>query len=71
VHLAEMGHPVLGDPRYRSDLAKHRRWPYTRIALHAESLGLQHPTTGQPLTFKTDWPQEFRQFHRHMKGRNG
>lgn len=71
VHLAEMGHPVLGDPRYRTDLSKHHRWPYTRIALHAESLGLKHPTTNEPLSFRTDWPQEFRQFNRYMKGKNG
>ncbi len=69
VHLADLGHPILGDPRYRSELAKHRKWPYTRIALHAESLGFKHPSSGQSLKFQTEWPQEFRSFHRQMKGR--
>ncbi len=69
VHLAELGHPILGDPRYRSDKATHAKWPYKRLALHAESLGFRHPSTGQPLKFQSDWPQEFRNFHRQMKGR--
>ncbi len=37
VHLADLGHPILGDPRYRSAEAVHRFWPYSRLALHAET----------------------------------
>ncbi|MFZ4469059.1 MAG: RluA family pseudouridine synthase [Pirellula sp.] len=72
IHLADLGHPILGDPRYRRDLATHRAWPYRRIALHAESLGFVHPTTGLPLRFVAQWPQEFRDCQRgvssHRKG---
>lgn len=64
VHLADLGHPILGDPRYRRDLATHRAWPYRRIALHAESLGFVHPTDGQAMRFVAPWPQEFRDFQR-------
>jgi 23S rRNA pseudouridine1911/1915/1917 synthase len=64
VHLAEANHPILGDPRYRNDLATHRAWPHRRIALHAETLSLVHPVTGEPLTFQSSWPQEFRDFQR-------
>jgi 23S rRNA pseudouridine1911/1915/1917 synthase len=60
VHLAELGHPILGDPRYRSQQAEHRHWPYKRIGLHAETLGLTHPTSGQLLRLTAQWPQEFR-----------
>ena len=28
VHLAELGHPILGEPRYSTELATHRAWPY-------------------------------------------
>lgn len=66
VHLADLGHPILGDPRYRRDLATHRSWPYRRIALHAESLGFVHPTNGQPIRFVAPWPQEFRDFQRSV-----
>ncbi len=68
VHLAEHGHPVLGDPRYQSSIAQHSRWPHKRIALHAESLGFDHPQTGESLFFQTEWPQEFKTFHRQMRG---
>jgi 23S rRNA pseudouridine1911/1915/1917 synthase len=66
VHLAERGHPILGDPRYRPQQAQHRAWPHRRIALHAETLGLTHPVTGEPLRFQSPWPAEFRDFQRSM-----
>ena len=59
VHFAEAGHPVLGDPRYRRDLAKHSLWPYKRLALHAAMLGFIHPITGQPMQFISPMPLEF------------
>jgi len=64
VHLAEANHPILGDPRYRKEVASHAAWPHRRIALHAETLSLTHPTSGQPLSFAAPWPQEFRDFQR-------
>jgi 23S rRNA pseudouridine1911/1915/1917 synthase len=67
VQLAEIGHPILGDPRYRARLAEHWAWPHQRIALHAESLGFTHPRSGEPIQFETQWPQEFRDFLRHQK----
>jgi 23S rRNA pseudouridine1911/1915/1917 synthase len=67
VHFAEAGHPILGDPRYRSREAQHRYWPYSRLGLHAESLGLIHPVTGEPLQYVAPWPQEFRDFRRKAK----
>lgn len=66
VHFAEAGHPIIGDPRYRAREAQHRHWPYSRLALHAESLGLIHPLTGQPLHYVAPWPQEFRDFRRKV-----
>ena len=67
VHLAEAGHPIIGDPRYRAELAEHPLWPLKRIALHAETLGLMHPETGELLQFTAPWPQEFRDFRRRVK----
>src|SRR5690606_28973065 len=67
VHFAEAGHPILGDPRYRSDLAVHRAWKWKRLALHAESLGFQHPVTGEPLEFTSRWTTEFQDFRRRVR----
>lgn len=49
IHLAELGHPVVGDPVYRS--RKSPRFPVTfrRQALHAQALGFVHPISGEAL----------------------
>lgn len=54
VHLSERGHPVLGDRKYgvRRDTSKF-------LALHAHSIALTHPATGQRLTFTADPPPHF------------
>ena len=62
VHFAEAGHPVLGDGRYRPEEAQHRRWPYQRLALHAETLGFTHPVTRQALRLQSPLPPEFDRF---------
>lgn len=62
VHFSEVGHPVLGDPRYRAELATHPRWPWPRMALHARILGFTHPVTGEPLRFETPLPHEMEKF---------
>jgi len=67
VQLAEAGYPILGDPRYKARQAEHWAWPCRRLALHAESLGFNHPRTGAPIQMETQWPQEFRDFIRHQK----
>ena len=56
VHLADIGHPVVGDEKYgRTDRA-HRR-----LALHARSISFTHPYTGEPLTIETPVPAYFTQ----------
>ncbi|RMF40166.1 MAG: RluA family pseudouridine synthase [Planctomycetota bacterium] len=65
VHLAEAGHPILGDRRYGQPRGGgDSRWPWKRIALHAEFLGVEHPGTGEPLEFTSPWPVEFKDFRR-------
>ena len=67
IQLAEIGHPILGDPRYKPRQAEHWAWPHHRIALHAETLGFQHPRTKDAIQIETQWPQEFRDFMRHQR----
>jgi 23S rRNA pseudouridine1911/1915/1917 synthase len=64
VHFAEAGHPILGEPRYRPEQARHPRWPGRRLALHARLLGFVHPVTRQPLRFESALPAEFARFMR-------
>src|SRR5436190_1855120 len=62
VHFAETGHPVLGDPRYESELAQHSRWRHKRLALHARLPGFSHPVTGQDLRLESPLPAEMERF---------
>ncbi len=62
VHFAEAAHPVLGDERYRPELATHPAWKAKRLALHAAVLGFEHPTTRQKLRFESPLPVEFERF---------
>jgi len=64
VHFAETGHPVLGDVRYKTELAAHPKWRWKRLALHAAVLGFEHPVTRKKLVFKSPQPAEFSQFMR-------
>jgi tRNA pseudouridine32 synthase/23S rRNA pseudouridine746 synthase len=51
VHLAALGHPILGDPIYSADAAA---WP--RMMLHAETLRLRHPVGGAWVDFAAACP---------------
>jgi 23S rRNA pseudouridine1911/1915/1917 synthase len=50
-HLAWLGHPIIGDPRYG------RAGP--RLGLHARRLTITHPETKKRLSFEIDAPDDF------------
>jgi RluA family pseudouridine synthase len=54
VHLADIGHPVVGDRKYGKGNDAHKR-----LALHARSISFQHPSSGAQLTFETKVPAYF------------
>lgn len=60
VHLAFLGHPILGDTKYGKDN------PFSRLALHAKSLGFIHPRTEKFLEFDSDMPKEFTEFLKNL-----
>ena len=62
IHFANAGHPVLGDPRYKTTQAMHPRWIRKRIALHAKSLGFEHPISGKAMTFDSPLPAALEKF---------
>jgi RluA family pseudouridine synthase len=54
VHLAGIGHPIVGDVKYgRADESQ------GRMALHARSISFQHPYSGKQLAFESEVPEYF------------
>jgi len=54
VHLADVGHPIVGDRKYGKpgDV-------YKRLALHSKSISFKHPANGKQMTFETRTPAYF------------
>jgi 23S rRNA pseudouridine1911/1915/1917 synthase len=67
VHMSELGHALIGDRIYGSEKrAKNLKSSklrgliakLERVGLHAMELGFLHPTTGEQLMFRQDWPTD-------------
>ncbi len=62
VHMASIGHPLLGDPVYGRAPTKFRpllnQLHFARQALHAAVLGFIHPLTGEVLRFESALPAD-------------
>ncbi len=71
VHMAHIGHPVLGDRVYGGDRASRLGDAIARQMLHAESLSLLHPDTGHPMTFTTPPPQDMAEVMERLKMQPG
>ncbi|MFH0790494.1 MAG: RluA family pseudouridine synthase [Candidatus Omnitrophota bacterium] len=56
VHLAFIGHPILGDTKYGKNNT------FNRLALHAKSIAFIHPHTAKLVEFSCDMPKEFEDF---------
>ena len=69
VHMAHLGHPLIGDPVYLRrrpaaakllpEAARNLGLDFPRQALHAQTLGFVHPLTGQILNFQAPPPKDF------------
>ncbi len=57
VHMASIGHPLLGDPLYgpKNPPVKHLEGQ----CLHAKTIGFMHPTTGEYVEVEAPWPDYF------------
>lgn len=67
VHLASIGHPILGDALYGGN-AGPKRPRMSRQALHAHKLELIHPQTGEWMSFESPLPADMTEFmERHGK----
>jgi 23S rRNA pseudouridine1911/1915/1917 synthase len=65
VHMASIGHPLLGDPVYGRTKQAHRKdletLNFRRQALHAAVLGFIHPITREALSFESEMPADMRE----------
>jgi 23S rRNA pseudouridine1911/1915/1917 synthase len=61
VHMAELGHPLVGDPAYgpRRKQLSGLLADFPRQALHAWRLALMHPATGEEMAWESPLPEDF------------
>jgi 23S rRNA pseudouridine1911/1915/1917 synthase len=69
VHMAHVGHSLIGDPTYGgkrklgkavfNDAAKDAISAFPRQALHAATLGFVHPVSGEKMQFEAELPDDF------------
>ncbi|HLI44221.1 MAG TPA: hypothetical protein VKU92_07105, partial [Acidimicrobiales bacterium] len=63
VHLAAIGHPLLGDSRYGGSRGA---LPLGRPMLHAARLGFVHPASGERVRFASEPPEDFTAARRRL-----
>jgi 23S rRNA pseudouridine1911/1915/1917 synthase len=76
VHLASMGHPIMGDQTYGSGFrtkiallppeAQSALADLGRQALHAHMLTVKHPSSGEIITFRSELPPDLARLHREL-----
>jgi len=61
IHLAESGHPLVGEPVYSRDYTGAGRTLISspRLLLHAATLGFEHPITGERVSLSAALPPDF------------
>jgi len=65
VHMNYIGHPVAGDPLYGPNKTL---TPNHGQFLHAETLGFEHPTTGEFMEFQAEVPEIFAEQLKKLRG---
>ncbi|SEJ44275.1 ribosomal large subunit pseudouridine synthase D [Sphingobium sp. AP50] len=65
VHMAHLGHPLIGDPVYGRERKGFKSiletLGFKRQALHAKTLGFIHPATDKPLLFQSVLPADMQE----------
>ena len=56
VHMAHIGHPLLGDSLYGGDLTL-----ISRQALHCTDVTFEHPVTGETVHLECPYPEDMQQ----------
>jgi 23S rRNA pseudouridine1911/1915/1917 synthase len=81
VHLASIGHPLMGDDTYGSGFrtktarlrpeARQALAGLGRQALHAYLLGVEHPSRGEYLEFRSELPGDLDRLHSSLSAQAG
>ncbi|MBN2341059.1 MAG: RluA family pseudouridine synthase [Deltaproteobacteria bacterium] len=66
IHLAEHGHPLIGERTYMRGF-KGKKINSLQLMLHAAELGFTHPISQEPMHFTAEPPDYFLQMHRQLK----
>jgi 23S rRNA pseudouridine1911/1915/1917 synthase len=69
IHLAEAGHPIVGDLVYRAKTRAPFPLAFPRQALHSQALGFVHPMTGQALRIEAPLPRDLTDLIAALRGR--
>jgi 23S rRNA pseudouridine1911/1915/1917 synthase len=71
VHMASLGHQLLGDPAYGRTRPAHRalleKLGFKRQALHAAHLGFEHPVTSSALSFESKIPADMQELFSELE----
>jgi 23S rRNA pseudouridine1911/1915/1917 synthase len=67
VHLADLGHPLVGDATYGGRRRRDLPVPFDGVALHATALAFMHPATQQPVEFTSPLPPRFERLLSHLR----
>ena len=65
VHMAYIGHPVVGDPVYAS---RRKNYGLSGQALHSQAITFVHPRTGETMHFEVDLPDYYSALLNSLKG---
>jgi len=76
VHMTSIGHPLVGDQLYGKgrltgrapEPAKSLLTAFPRQALHARTLGFEHPISGKKVLFESNIPKDFNELVNSLKG---
>jgi 23S rRNA pseudouridine1911/1915/1917 synthase len=78
VHMAHIGHPLIGDSTYGAGFkTKVAKLPQAareavgalgRQALHAATLGFEHPITGEEMMFESELPEDLERLRAALEG---
>ncbi|MDD3303908.1 MAG: RluA family pseudouridine synthase [Clostridia bacterium] len=66
VHMAYIGHPLVGDEVYGN---KDTKFKVSGQMLHAKVLGFIHPTTGKYVEFESDLPEYYKEVLKKLENK--